>query len=63
MGSPTKKENKLNLTITPTMDYSPNSPADYQEEFTPTPSIFNKKQSVITNHKSNIADHTSGEII
>ena len=42
------------------MDYSAASPNDYHDEF-PSPSIFNKKQSVLTN--TNIADHTSGEIM
>lgn len=54
MGSPGKLTDKLNQTVaSPSLDYSPakNSPIDR--------SIFNKKQSAVTN----MADHQSGEIM
>ena len=50
MGSPLTKADRLNQTLNPSMDYSPQKTGG---------SIFNKKQSAVTN----IADHQTGHMV
>ena len=55
MGSPVKLTDKLNQTLNPTLDFSPVKTDSMSKDR----SIFNKKQSTVTN----MADHQSGEIM